>query len=1296
MLLKLLSIIPVFLVLLTRSALGQADFVDNKGQWPSQILWRADLPHGALWVENQALTWQFYDPTILSKLHPGSSVPDPDPLYREHSYRVHFEGASIPDPSAKKTRPYYHNYYLGNDSSTWVSGAAVHGLVEMEDVYPGIALKLYSQADHLKYDFVIAPGADPSAISLRFEGADHIALENGELVITTTVTQIREKKPFAYQLVNGRLTEVSCGYALTGNTVSFVLGKYNTLHPLVIDPEIAFSTYIGSTASNFGFTACDDSQENLISGAAVFAQNYPVTPGAFQSNFDSGAGNYMDVALSKFNPEGNTLLYSTYLGGSKQETPHSIVTDSQDNIIVMGVTGSSNFPTTAGAYQPGFQGGAPLMMSNFFTSGHPDGCDFFIHKFSATGALLAGTLAGYATNDGLNYADQLYYNYGDAFRGEVNVDENDHIFVASVVRGAFPVTGQGPQNTYGGGDCDGIVMKFTPELSVLEWSTYIGGSGSDACYSIQFEEAGFILVAGGTRSANFPHAVNGEDTSQNGQCDGFLLKINPTTFNVVAGTFVGTSQYDQVYFIQTDLEQNIYVFGQTRGNMAITSGAYGQQNSGQFVRKYNNSLTAMQWNTTVGTGSGAIDISPTAFLVSDCGQIYFSGWGGGTNSNTCQVVYDCYATNSTTNGLPITSNAFQNTTDGSDFYLCVLSPDATELVYGSFLGGSESNEHVDGGTSRFNKNGSVYQAVCAGCQGNSDFPTTPGAWSDANPSFGCNLAVFRFNLGKSLAEIDIDGPDQICEGSPAQFQNLSTGATVWQWSFGDGGQSTTFEPTHIFEEPGEYTVTLIASDDLDCVLPDTTQITLTILPGVNPSVQPVDSVCLGEQVQLDGTGSPNLFWVEDPTLSATDIADPIATPLAPATYYLVDFNDCETDTVSVFVDMYTPATSITPSQTICTGQTVSLSASGGVTYSWTPSAGLSTNTGPATEATPQETTTYSVLITTEEGCEVLRETTITVVLDEPGGQVYPTINMCQGNNAQLVAEDGFTWSWSPSSSLSNAFVQNPMAFPDVTTTYQVTITNACGTGVSQVTVEVVVPNVEVFGGGTICKGQCIEAWASGGTDYFWTPPGFAYPPFGQSTMLSPPETMAFTVAGFDDNGCGDQDTVWVYVLPLPEVNAGPDQYFEFPGSVYLFGNTFGLGHQWSPADHLSCTDCPYPVADPPTATWYYLSAVDHNGCVGIDSVFVKPYYPIWVPNTITPNNDGINDVFYATGVTIEGYHLQIFDRWGNLVFESRNPGEVWNGGIEDHYVQNDTYIWTIEYDSIDRRERLVGHVNVIR
>lgn len=1283
------------LLILPLCGAGQADFVENRGQWPSQVRWKAGLPGGTLWVESTGLTWQWFDPSILEWLHPTGALPEGPPIYREHSYRMQFLGASPGQPATREERTYYHNYYLGEDSAQWVHGARVFGKTELRDLYPGIAMALYTHAGRLKYDLVLQPGANPGLIAIRYEGADGLSIDQGELVISTSVGEVRESKPFAYQVIAGHLQEVECAYSLQKDVLTFSVGSYNSRYPLVIDPEIAFSTYVGSVASNFGFTACDDSEENLISAGVAFGQNYPVTPGAFQENFSTGP-NYMDVVISKFDPTGSSLLYSTYLGGSRQETPHSIVTDSEDNIILMGVTGSNNFPVGAGAYQGVFQGGPTLQMSDFFTSAHIEGCDFFISKFTPAGAFTAGTFVGMGANEGLNFADQLFYNYGDAFRGEVNVDQDDHIFVASVVRGNFPITGQGPQTAYGGGDCDGVIMKFDPVLSVLEWSTYIGGSGADACYAIEFESSGFMIVAGGTRSSDFPHAANGHDTSQNGQCDGFVIKINPVTFAVVAGTFIGTAQYDQAYFVQTDLEGNVYVLGQTRGNLAISSGLYGQPNSGQFIRKYSSDLSSVVWTTTIGTGSGAIDISPTAFLVSNCGQIYFSGWGGETNSNTCQSIYDCYATASTTTGLPVTPNAFQSTTDGSDFYLCVLSSDATELVYGSFLGGSESAEHVDGGTSRFNKNGSVYQAVCAGCQGNSDFPTTASAWSDNNPSIGCNMAVFRFNLGKVQAEIDIDGPDELCEGTPAQFQNLTTGATQWQWNFGDGVTSNSFEPEHIFQQPGQYTITLIATDNQDCVIADTTSITLTILPGVNPDVQPVEPLCLGQQVQLDGSGSPNLFWLPDPTLSATNMADPIATPLEPTTYYLVDFNDCETDTVAVFVDMYVPPTSLSPSVSLCVGETTTLLATGGASYQWSPPDGLSAVTGSQVQATPDQTTTYTVLITTAAGCELERTVTVTVVLDEPGGQVYPEFTICQGNNVQLTAEDGFTWTWSPASTLSNPSAQNPMASPQFTTTYTVAITNACGSGTSQVTVVVIIPEVEVFGGGTICRGEYVPAWATGGEDYFWTPGQYAFPPYGDTTWLSPPETMAFTVAGIDNNGCGAQDTVWVYVLPLPEVNAGPDQYYEFPGSVYLFGNTFGLDYTWSPPDYLSCTDCPYPTASPPSEIWYTLSTTDQNGCIGRDSVLVKPYYPIWVPNTITPNNDGINDTFYAAGVNIEGFHLKIFDRWGALVFESTDPEETWNGGTDGYYVQNGTYVWTIEYDTIDRRERMVGHVNVIR
>lgn len=1275
-----------------------AQFIENKGQWPDQVEFRTELPAGALWVEHNAFTWQFYDPAILEYLHPVSGQKDPSPICRQHAYQVKFNGQANATIEGKRAIKPYYNYYLSNDPQKWANHCVSYERVDYKDLYPGIDLVLYTKNNAIKYDLIVHPGSSSESISMSFEGDVDLKLENGNLHIGTSIQTIVETAPFAYQLIDGKICEVDAHFVLHEGLLSFDIGEYNHSYDLVIDPEIVFSTYIGSTASNFGFTACDDQDGNLISGANVYSNGYPITLGAFQTDFTAGGSNVFDAAISKFDNTGSNLLYSTYLGGGRQDAPHSIVADNNDNFIVMGVTGSNNFPTTAASYQPAFAGGTYLDMnaSNFFTGVQDEGTDIFLTKFNPDGTLSASTFIGGTNNDGLNYADELFYNYGDAFRGEVNIDENNNIYVASVTRSDdFPAI-NGFETNFGGGESDGIIFCLNEDLSDLIWSSYAGGSANDACYAIEFSSSGVIVVAGGTQSNDFPTGTGGHDTSQNGSTDGFITIINPFTFQQQATTFVGTTEYDQVYFVQTDANFNIYVYGQTAGNMPITAGCYGQDNSGQFVRKYSANLATLSWSTTIGTGSGEIDISPTAFLVSDCDQIYLSGWGGQVNTY-CQLVYNCYAQYSTTVGLPITSDAFQSTTDGSDFYLCVLSPEAQSLVYGSYLGGSESSEHVDGGTSRFDKNGSVFQAVCAGCQGNSDFPTTPNAWSNDNPSFGCNIAVFRFDLGTVNAVVEIDGPNEVCEGSPVAFNNLSSGATSYIWHFGDDESSTEFEPTHVYEESGEFTITLIGLDDADCLVGDTTTITLTVLPGVNPTIDPIDPVCLGQSVQLNANGSDNLYWMQDPSLSATDIPNPIATPLDDIIYYVVDSNACEIDTASIQIILFSPETDISDNITICVGDNTQLEATGGAEYAWSPATGLNQTNIANPIATPLQTTTYTVDITTAEGCEVTEDVTVTVIADAPGGQVYPDIQLCKGSSVTLMADDGNFWQWSPSTSLSNATIQNPVATPLITTTYVVLITNPCGSGTDQVTVNVVVPEVTASEGGTICYGSTWPAFATGAIDYHWEPSAWAFPAFEASTSLAPLSSTWFIVTGIDENNCIDTDSLYLGVLDEPQVDAGPDQYFDYPGSAQLFGNAFGLNYYWWPSEGLSCTDCPYPVAAPQSPTVYYLFVTDGFGCTAKDSVFVKPYFPIWVPNTITPNNDGINDVFRAYGENIEGFSMKIFDRWGVKIFESTNMEDVWLGGVSElYYVQNDTYVWVIEYDTLERREKLVGHVNVIR
>lgn len=1286
-------VILIFLAGLPALVSSQISFIQNKGQWPQHVKYKAEIPGGSFWIQSNGFAYELFDSTIFIPDHKPNVLPDSTVTL---FFLQQLENASLNLAEEQDDLPGYFNYYLGSDSTKWSSHVKRFQNINFQNVYEGINLRLLGKSKTIKYQFELQPHANPNLISWKYHDSLRLELDtSGNLISHHGLGRIYESKPFAFQSINGHLIEVKCDYVLNGNRLQLVLGEYDSNYPLIIDPEIAFSSFIGSSANNFGFTACDDLSGNLVSGACVFGNNYPITAGAYSSTFNPTTGNYFDVAISKFDAAGSTLLYSTYLGGAHQETPHSIVVDHNDQIVVFGVTGSNDFPMTPGAYQTNFAGGPPLMMSTFFTSGHPNGCDFFISKFNASGNLSGSTYLGDASNDGLNYANELFYNYGDAFRGEVNVDIMNNIFIASCVRGNADIAGLPTQTTYGGGDSDGYIAKLNPFLTNLLWSTYIGGNGADAIYSLEFANDGNLLVAGGTQSSNFPYCFAGEDPTPNGATDGFILKINAAFFTPMYGTLVGTPEYDQVYFLQTDVNDNIYCLGQTAGTMAITPGLYGQPNSGQFIRKYNSTLNTLNWNTTIGTGSGEIDISPTAFLVSDCNQIYFSGWGGHTNSQTCQFL-SCLAYNSTTNNLPITPDAFQSTTDGSDFYLAVLNASATQLVYGSFLGGSSSAEHVDGGTSRFDKSGSVYQAVCAGCQNNDDFPTTPGAWSSTNNSVGCNLAVFRFDLGQLQAIANVQGPTQICVGSPAQFINGTQNASDFTWNFGDGQTSTAFQPSHVFNAVGNVTVSMIASDINDCYVSDTATVSLQIIEFIPPTIAPVNPICVGESVTLNATGSANLFWLNNVTLSNVNGNTAVATPTNSSTYYVSDFNACGSDTVGVYVNVIIPVAEAGPDHTICIGDSQPLTASGGASYAWQASPSLSSLNTAATVATPTLDEQFFVTITTPEGCVATDSCFVFVEQTVPGGVTYPTIQLCLGESVILESEEGLTYTWTPSAGLNSTTIQNPTATPTNSVTYNVAITNACGVGNSQVAVDVIELNVVASEGGTVCLGEYYPIEAFGADFYSWLPYSSVVNASASSTLANAPFSQWITVVGTDVNGCADTDSLYMNILPLPQVDAGPDQYFDYPGNTNLFGNTFGLNYQWSPSTGLSCTDCAYPIAIPYEPTWYYLSATNITGCVGIDSVYVRPYFPVYVPNAITPNGDGLNDVFLVVGENLSGFHLQIFDRWGIMIFETKNPNEPWLAGYKGYFVPNDVYTWKLTYDSLERREELIGHVTVIR
>ena len=1291
---KVLSLLLLLSLIVVPTAMhSQLEFIENQGQWEEQVEFRADIPGGVMWAEKDAMTYFYYGEAWISNTHLN---PETESDIVGHAYQVSFVGASAMESKPRHPYDHFYNYYIGKEVEHWASGVHPHKQAKLMGLYPGIDLLLHSSSGALKYDFQLQPQADPDMIVMRYEGLDDISFRHGELVLETAVGEIIERRPFAFQMIEGTMIQVDCEYLLNDDEVRFELGEYDPNVALTIDPEISMSTYIGSVASNFGFTSANDLEGNMLAGAAVFAPGYPTTFGAVQSDFDPVISGNCDVAVSKFSADGSQLLYSTYLGGEGLEMPHSIVVDSEGDYIVMGTTGSEQFPTTPGCYQPNLTfGGAFSFNGLFISASHQLGCDFFLSKFSGEDSgMMASTYVGGEGVDGINAADQLFYNYGDLFRGEVNVNSANEITVASTTESlSFPMVGTSLQPSGFPGFSDGVVFQMSPDLSSLIYSTYLGGADHDAAYAVQFDSADNMIVCGGTRSQDFPIGSGVPyQSGLSGQTDSFVIKFNPGSSAPLASTFYGTPSYDQAYFVQLDVDENIYLYGQSNGGLEVSPNCYGIEDSGQYVAKFNSNLSVLEWNTVIGTGDGEIDISPTGFLVSDCYDVYISGWGGVTNANSSPEAFDssCF-------GLPVTGDAFQPDTDGSDFYLAVLTADAAQLKYATFFGGDESNEHVDGGTSRYQKDGTIYQAVCAGCGGNSDFPTTPSAWSDTNPSGACNLGVFTFDLGTIDASLGVEGPDVLCEDQEAQFINESFGGDQYIWNFGDDNSSTEFEPLHIYEDSGIYEVELIVYTASDCLEPDTTYLQVEILEGVYPEILPVDPICDGATTTMTAIGSENGFWEPNPAIATPDQLTTEVTPTEPSTFFFTDVNECESETVEVFVDYVQTNVEIGPQIQLCEGESAQLSASGGVTYSWSPSESVNDSEVPDPIATPAFTTTYQVLVTTIEGCEVMVDQEVVIFDSSPGGMIYPEETICLGSAVQLNAEDGFAWDWSPTNGLSNPSSQAPFASPETTTTYEVLVTNICGSGTDQVTVNVIIPQTSVSPGGEVCFGEVFTVSASGGESYLWQPSQFVANPQAAITAVSPPEDLLFTVTIIDEFGCNEQQEVMVEVLPLPDVYAGPDQVVDVWSEILLQGSASGT-FWWTESEFLSCTDCLSPAVFVEEPSWFELNQIDENGCTGKDSVFVDVFFPVYVPNAFTPNNDGINDIFFAKAEKLINYRMEIHDRWGELIFASEDPNEVWDGSVNrgEYFAQSDVYVWTLWYETLDGPEQLQGHVTLVR
>lgn len=1157
-------------------------FLENKGQWPNSVLFKSKVPAGNIWIQQHKFMFHLQDYSRLNELHQKPKDAEEVIYGKQVLVHLNFPTSNTVTKIEKqqKTNTYF-NFFIGNDESKWANEVFGYSEVTMKDFYQGIDLKVISQSEEFKYEFHVQPNADPRLIFFNYGGVKNVKLaRNGNLLIETELGKIMEQKPFTYQLINGKLKEIQNSFVVKDNQVSFKLGKYDSSQKLIIDPVLVFATFSGSVTDNFGMTATYGYDGTAYSAGIIYGNQYPTPdPLAWDvtSNITIPNTNVAttDAFISKYSADGSTMLWTTFIGGGDNsqgtETAHSLICDQSNNIYMYGVTSSLDFPVQGG-FQTIHNGGSTLNVAFNGTNFGTVGTDIFVAKFSANGqSLLGSTYVGGEANDGVNYKvtsgtyntvaayDSLSMNYGDQFRGEIMLDEAGNCIVASCTRSLnFPVLNAFQSSN--AGQLDGVVFKMSPNLNTLIWSSYYGGSNNDACYSVKVDSSSNIVFAGGTSSSNLPFTSGGFNPTYNGgKTDGFVAKINPAGSSILNATYLGTTNYDQAFFVEIDRNDNVFVLGQSiGGTFPVMNAAFVNPGSSQFIIKLNPALNANLNSTVFGNGNPAINISPAAFLVDICGNMYVSGWG----ANILQGV--------PLSGMPVTQDAFQQTApNGFDFYLLVIKRNFEDTLYASYIGGATASEHVDGGTSRFDKNGVVYQSVCGGCGGVSDFPTTPGAWSSQNLSSNCNNLIFKFDFELiPKAEFTIDN-NVGCASFTVDFENFSTDSDSYLWDFGNGDTSSIlFNPTINYDVPGVYNVNLYVTDSI-CLLTDTAEITITVT----------------EDIQLATSNDVELCSPVELTL--------VANTFGTASYFIWSTSPNFTDTLN---------TSLTDSVLIIT---------------------------------PNGPTTYYVLAG-NPGCYKKDS----VVIDFIGSSVILSGNteLCLGENTTLTATNSnpsisFNYTWQPSSIIVGSSNLN-------------------------------------------------------------------------SVQINPPFSQYVYLSASSSNGCTVNDSIFVNVSTIDPslVIASASQNIAAVGTtVTLFGSPSGLdSYSWSPTTGISDPSMQQTNALVNETTIYTLTVSD-GACTRSDTVEIKVYEIIceepyvFVPNAFSPNGDNENDVLYVRGIWIEKMIFRIFDRWGEMVFESTDPSIGWDGTFRDRKLDPDVYDFYLDVTCIGGLKSIVkGNVSLMK
>jgi len=584
----------------------------------------------------------------------------------ETAVRLRYVGASAsPATEGQERLPGDANYLLGADPAGWTTAIPTYARVVYHGVYPGIDLAYHGTQGRLEYDWTVAPGASPAAIAFAVDGAQGVSLDaGGNLMLGTAAGPVRLAAPAAYQTIGGARHDVSSSFALTGtNLVAVVVGAYDPTQPLVIDPVLGYSTYLGGGGGNSNGTGI--AVDGAGSAYVVGRTNSPSFPqqNAYNGGTFSGAGN--DVFVTKLAPDGQSLAYSTYLGGNGDTQGLAIAVGGAGNAYLTGFTWATNYPTTPGAYQTTLGGGN----------------DVFVTELGATGNSLV-----YST-----YLGSGAYETGQALA----LDGQGHVYLTGYtlfdnLYGAFPTTPGAFQTTFssqgapGQGPRSAFLAALDPSKSgtaALLYSTFLGGSGIAQGNGLAVGGQG-LVVTGWTSAGSFPTTANAlQGPFGSGTTDAFLSVLAPDLSKaparqLVYSTFLGSGGDTEGAAVAVDASGSLYVVGSTTGGFPATAGAY-QRTYGGGGHDAFLARVSMDGGLAYGTYLGGNDDDAATGVAVD-------------GSSNAYVTGDAWSGN-----FPTTANAFQPTSKGqADAFVAEIGAGLTgtaSLVSSSYLGGSNAD-----------------------------------------------------------------------------------------------------------------------------------------------------------------------------------------------------------------------------------------------------------------------------------------------------------------------------------------------------------------------------------------------------------------------------------------------------------------------------------------------------------------------------------------------------------------------------------------------------------------------------